>query len=713
MADTGPVHQVLHGYSDGHSLLASSREVSKASARLMLAMSDMSGTSMLPGFKSYLTGYPLAEDGLFAIARTWYAPEMDRPGCVWTHTLLFSCDQLRRIRDPLPAMHLFRRPRGPEVCREGYGEPIDAGEVLSGTQPLPLHGFPSVIEQLLQVLYSSRTAPVLLVADDSQVFEPLVTSIWAQQWPSLRAAFAFCTGSLAGREIGGKPLDLQVVPSEGASSIHRSAADSVLVRCSSRSDASPGLAWAHWLANDLMSPGHTGFRDRLWEAAAYLGAERDMFPLAATLAAWCVGASDRQDAPALLSFVSEHVASAPYQGRAAEVLVETALSSSDRKVFGVGRLELLAGLAERESALAAADVAPGTGVAATRYAERRPGEAIQLLAKLLRTELSLVGETIMQSLLRAIAAKPPPEVFAELRDALPLLVVMNPDLYRRPETWQGTERQCCEVLEKLAACEVSSSEFRYRTALAIVEAGQDRLARDVVRHLGTEALRAVLDWFDASHLMDPRSLAPCWREVLAANASVSTAWLLGRKEPPELGTLAVISSYIAPDASELVGVTPDLWVRAWERRDQSAPPNVVDRTATFLLALSLHSSVPSYGELAASVFDRVHGATMDSRLEEDTWLWLHRELPDIGFFRSWDRAERLRRGVAARFARGIWPVDKFPQLVRGLEDWHFLLKSSKKVKKGKRFLRELLHRAKHGTVALSREKLRRLQSAIG
>src|SRR6266478_6408008 len=83
------LHQALHGYADGHRLLESSIPIPDDLKRLMLRMSDLSGTSMASGFQDYLTGYPLQSLDAYALARTWYAPEMPRPGCVWTHTLIF------------------------------------------------------------------------------------------------------------------------------------------------------------------------------------------------------------------------------------------------------------------------------------------------------------------------------------------------------------------------------------------------------------------------------------------------------------------------------------------------------------------------------------------------------------------------------------------------------------------------------------------------
>ena len=46
------IEQVLHGYSDGHRLLASSTELSRVSRHAMLALSDMSGRSIVRDLKN-------------------------------------------------------------------------------------------------------------------------------------------------------------------------------------------------------------------------------------------------------------------------------------------------------------------------------------------------------------------------------------------------------------------------------------------------------------------------------------------------------------------------------------------------------------------------------------------------------------------------------------------------------------------------------------
>ena len=85
---TVPIHQLVHGYSKGHSLLAGSCRLSKKSLDIVAEQSDLSGP--LPAASStpsYLTAYPLADQ----LLRPWAPwPDLDAPrsGCVITHTLL-------------------------------------------------------------------------------------------------------------------------------------------------------------------------------------------------------------------------------------------------------------------------------------------------------------------------------------------------------------------------------------------------------------------------------------------------------------------------------------------------------------------------------------------------------------------------------------------------------------------------------------------------
>jgi hypothetical protein len=107
MPENYELEQTLHGYDRGHRLLATSTRFSSEDDRAMLNMSDLSGSRVVDGFFEYITGYMLPSKEFFALAKTWYATEMKRPGCVWTHTLLLPRALLDELRDAEALASLF------------------------------------------------------------------------------------------------------------------------------------------------------------------------------------------------------------------------------------------------------------------------------------------------------------------------------------------------------------------------------------------------------------------------------------------------------------------------------------------------------------------------------------------------------------------------------------------------------------------------------
>lgn len=126
------LHQMLHGYADGHRLLESSIPVPDDQARLILRMSDLSGSNLSKGFEEYITGYPLSSLQAYALAKTWYAPEMPRPGCVWTHTIVIPALVMAQIPSLDALRPIFRRP-GKQVAKADYKIAIPLKKALHET----------------------------------------------------------------------------------------------------------------------------------------------------------------------------------------------------------------------------------------------------------------------------------------------------------------------------------------------------------------------------------------------------------------------------------------------------------------------------------------------------------------------------------------------------------------------------------------------------
>ena len=82
--------QALFGYSEGHRQLASSVSLPSKDVYELSMRSDLSPGANLSGTKSYISGFQLPDTRFYALIKTWPAPEMPRPGCVWSHVLLLS-----------------------------------------------------------------------------------------------------------------------------------------------------------------------------------------------------------------------------------------------------------------------------------------------------------------------------------------------------------------------------------------------------------------------------------------------------------------------------------------------------------------------------------------------------------------------------------------------------------------------------------------------
>lgn len=704
------IHQTLHGYEGGHRLLAASMPLPRQAERILAVQTDLSGPSRTPGFDTYLSGYPLHEIEMYAFARTWYAPEHPRPGCVWTHTLLVPFNVLNGLPDLTSLCRLFKRPGDETPFSEEFGteviiEGIPPNECECAIRRFDLESAAAVVD----ALYGHDVRPILLPASNSEQYETLVLGIWSQQWASLRRVFTFSTGSLSGRMLDGVPFQLQVVPKNAVRAIQRLLDNPVVVEETSCLPDRP--KWLQCGARDLASPGDSGFRHRLHALCIDLPGERQYFPIAATLASRESPPKAPAGAKEVVEALAGEVSTSSERRSLLAVLLDSLLDTERDTVLGVGCVDLMREIATFRPCPGHGQVPPMVAEKTSRFVERRPQHALQFLRKLPRQQLNAIGESVAEGMLSSVAQRPSAEVVSELRDMVPLLVSLNPEFCAIPETWRGTENQSFEILEVVAKKEGTSTDLQLRAMEAILSAQQHWLAWHVTRQFGPGVLRIVLDWFDGSQMQQPSLLARYWREVLATNVDVTVAWLQETSRPPRLPTLGLITTYINPRSRAITEVPATVWLQSLEGQNDEVSVDLLDRVSAFVLTVGLRGPSEMNARLVARTFERVHSALMHDRLPSDAWLWVSDLVPDLGFFRNWDRAERLRRGVIARFCGGKWPPILFAQIVSSLPVCYleYLGKSCERTREGKLLLSEVLDLARQGSVGFSREQIAALK----
>ncbi len=182
--DTNEVHQAVFGYSNGHRLLASSMQLSSVDNYELAAASDLAPGASLDPSLSYLTGVGLPESKLYALIRTWAAPEMQRPGCVWSHVLLLSRPLLSSQIDLSALTPLLRRPANYKGDSD-FTRPLYINRRQRGQASPSI----AIVEQALIACYDEAYLGTALHARDEM--ERAILAVWSQQWPRLRSTFVF------------------------------------------------------------------------------------------------------------------------------------------------------------------------------------------------------------------------------------------------------------------------------------------------------------------------------------------------------------------------------------------------------------------------------------------------------------------------------------------------------------------------------------------
>lgn len=202
----------MHGYYKGHGLLASSFPITPSEDNaLMSILSDWTGYhAKEPAGDYYLTTYPLPDGERYAIAKSWYADDIDRPGCVWTHTLLFNIRDLDKNIDVRQLLSLFRRPNSSDYSL--YNTPIDLASTDAGSSHVVFQTFDRVTLLFLftYILSGNKGLAILLEQPQESVIQLIL--LFLQYLPKDLLKKTSCsTGSEAPRKIGENEFSLQFV----------------------------------------------------------------------------------------------------------------------------------------------------------------------------------------------------------------------------------------------------------------------------------------------------------------------------------------------------------------------------------------------------------------------------------------------------------------------------------------------------------------------
>ena len=653
------LHQALHGYADGHRELASSVQLKARDTKTMLVLSDVSGPGVRIDEAGYLTGYPLADAGLYAIARTWGAPEMPRPGCVWTHTLLIDFADLAKLGALTDLMAHFSHPQVNGAA--AYGKPLSCARDAepSRLQSLDL----SRLRHLMGALYGRPKAPIIAAQAPEVRDERLVTSLWLQQWPRLRRNFRFCTLAATDRSTRGALFDLQLLPA-GQHALRTRFPNAV----DAESVAVAG-AWLEDALADLRHPGTDGLRGFLRRIGGDVGEGRAAFAPLCRLHRLIdrIGAEPAALNEAITVMQDDLRTT---EARAAQAIVADAALTQVDKLDDSGLDYLLDRIALVDVSRLSAE-APRLGQTLLR---RRPAQFASMLGQ----------DGPLGSLIdRIIAATAPADLIAVLATmpalAAPILLG-RPELAADPALWArplGIDEHALRALR-------STTIDRDEILGAILAANRGDLAHSVVAEAGAlDVLKALAQAIRAD--LQPAGIDQWLNAAAHADA---VAELLTRTEPLPRPMLTRLTQTLGPDDTPN-DYGEDPWLTAVRGAEGQASDAEETRLRAFLLARSLGRRSRNQAELAQLGFEATHHAAAERRLPDDAWRWLEPRLPWSIMWFEWDKCQRLREGLAKLFVERNLAPETFSSVVASDALFIALIWQVGRMSSGRRYLKRV------------------------
>jgi hypothetical protein len=671
------IGQTLHGYEDGHSLLASSQQLPYNAESTLLVLSDLSGQSFVSGFDEYLTGYPLTEANLYAFAKTWYAPEMERPGCVWTHTLLIRFGDLAKLPDLRSLKELFVRPTRSRVSWERYESSLKLQEERRHSKWIVPYATWSKIAGICDALYSSDTAAVMVPTVEASNYDDAFLSVWEQQWLRLRRRFTFCTGSIEGRELSGRSFDLQCIPTSFLGIGNSPKGDLLLINGKSELGRLKSEV-LDTLLDDLRSE-NTALRRFIRDYGADAPQKRTAF--AGLIGAWLVVSKGISTEDQYAASVTQIAAYFP-DSQSVSTLKSDLVGSNQLGELRVQlsfeeRFLLLLELSDQDAAVAKSFAFEEVSVSKMKS---DPEPLLPILEKLIR--LRNLNGLAQELIIKAAELMPWDLVVTNASPQLLLVFVgTKPELLMNSGVWNRLSGHSHEIVDIFWSRNSSESEWVV-LCRSLIRNAVPQAAAIVFARAPFDLVPVVLNEFQdfdsysesfASWFIEVEKQQPAAIEWIKTQPELSTANQLG------------LSRVLDPAYVKREAIAPGMFHAVSDDWDT--------RKLAFLLVIASGSRGNQPAVLFSVAFRKLHRFVTGQNLDYYAWEILRPVLPELSRWSNWDTAERLRRYYTETFFVNRWPGSDFWHGLEGSEVTREVFDYIASEKRLRDFGRELIAKA--------------------
>lgn len=618
------IDQCLFGYDDGHKLIASSIPLGTEES-LLTELSDLAPGTVFGRSDGYWTGVPAPSIGRYVLMRTWPAPEMSRPGCVWTHALLIEPSLLETIGQLSILQTLAIRPISP-VDKSRYCKSIAVDSSLDTAVIMPLDQ--TIVKQLLLSLYT-KSNPVVEVNSPGELEAPLF-AVWSQQWPRLRRNFRFQTAtSQAPTSLGTVRFDIAAALSQRPEVIDKG-----------------NTTWLAVATNDVNEGSRGTLRNFLWHYGEDVRRQRSSFKPLIEIHQMNIEPSANDTASRLIEVIRKSFLSLENARLLKQDLVDGVLVPSAQPIL------LLEVLRPGDPYLPAP-----TSDAVSKLKKLWPDHKNELLE--LAELTAEASDSLSGNIFEAVKSQITDSEFWSLTSKHPLIrkrmLREHPKLLIDVAAQELDDETLADHLSILPRKTRGLQDLIYR----LLTRKHKKLANVAFEKFPDITSKQIIK---AANSSDSEIPAIWFNELIARPKILLKPDVMGLISRASL--LYKIADSLGWFRPEIMAAGPGPWIKALNNSSNDLWGEQEDRLNCFILMLALFSGGEDGRAAVELLFDTVHERVLDGRLyglAKDTLsFWL----PEHGWFSGWDIGFRLRMLVAETYVRCKWPVDSYGHLAR-------------------------------------------------
>ncbi|WP_195984452.1 hypothetical protein [Clostridium sp. D33t1_170424_F3] len=623
------LNQTLHGYSSGHHLLASSISLSETSKRKMDILSDLSGPDIAEGFEDYFSGYFLETEQLIVLAKTWYAGEMSRPGCVWTHSILFKLDDIDDLSQGLDDLLTFFVRPSSNINFDSYSLPL----AMTSLSQLTNKKDKKRLQYLLWVMFGHQP-PNMIISKNSNEYLNELLYLWLTCYRELPPSYSFITGSMSIRSDSENTICLQFVPQGLKNRVYHSGMNiSVLKSIDEVQKFPPWVSFACNIIQNGKWSAFVSFRN-------LFGHEYSDFKyLTSFIKFYSVlcGKNGFLNLYESLELIEKLFSNQKISvgNKLLQLYFEGALTSWGEKISYTNTI-----IATLKFEWISVNENSLNSLVSNSFDLDKDGakKVVQYLAKI---ENSQIQERYLSLYANLLSAKMLEEFTGMDYGMCSVLITLNPALAECDTIWTQALGYQKGILDSLKICKESATLSK-KIAYKILDTSSYDFSCEIFTLWGESAIQIFLEYLLQFRTLLHRDTA---QMVAFCKAHSKTAACMFEEKYSTLSIqqVVILLDIIDPYTEK---VSEKILIKSFEEialEDLSIQQK--NCLADFYLPLILRSSTKFPNDLVAFAVTNVHDRLANLLYPEDRWRKLQTLLPDTTWLNQWDKCKRVRKAI--------------------------------------------------------------------